>query len=147
MDKRKQKTIKEIRKKIGLDMQDRRNFLNVMINVKNAAESIKLQEGFINDLKAQLEAGIITEVNRHGQKLTKQHLSREIKSAEFQLNQMKLQLDYHKEDLYYKLFGKEGLIEKAGSFDKLIDNIEGHYLMVRDEVNKLTKKLGEKSAI
>jgi hypothetical protein len=142
MDKKKKKTIKEIRKKIGLQFQDRRDFLNALLNIANSEESIRLREEHLNQMKAELDSGVITERDRFGNTLTKEQLKREIVSVEFELRIMRLNLDYRKEDLYFKLYGKEGLIDKAGSLEKLKDQINGHFMFIRDEFEKIRKVLG-----
>ena len=139
MDKRKEKTLQEIRKEIGLQMQDRRSFLNALLNIENFEQSIELKNIHIIDMKAQISSGTITEKNRFDHNLTKQELEREIISSEFQLRQMKLNLDFLKEDFYYLLNTKVGLIDKAGSLEALKERIKAHFTLMREEYEKAKK--------
>ena len=136
MDKRKEKTLQEIRKEIGLQMQDRRSFLNALLNIENFEQSIELKNSHIIDMKAQISSGTITEKNRFDHNLTKEELERDIISSEFQLRQMKLNLDFLKEDFYYLLNTKVGLIDKAGSLEALKERIKAHFTLMREEYEK-----------
>ncbi len=143
MDKRKEKTLKEIRKEIGLQMQDRRNFLNAILNIENLEQSVKLETNRIIELKAEKESGIIKGKDANGNILTKEQLGENIIMAEFNLKRMKLALDYAKEDIYFRLYGKDGLIDKTGSIENLKKQIDGHFLLMRDEYQKIKDKIGE----
>lgn len=144
MDKRKQETLKEVRKRIGLQLQDRRNFLNIILNLENSEKSIELQDEHIVQMQAELVSNLITERDRFGNTLTKNQLKREIESSIFNLKMMKLNLDYNKEDIYFKLHGKEGLLDKAdGKIENLKKQIESHFALMREEYKKLKEKLGD----
>ena len=139
LDKRKDKTLKEVRQKIGLLLQDRRNFLNILLNLSNSEQSIELQKQYIQDLKIQLESGQITERDNFGNLLTKGKLKRSIPAVEHGLRKMELQLDFTKEDLYYSLHGNEGLLDKAGDYEKLKIKVRAHFDFIREEYDKLKK--------
>jgi len=146
MDKRKEKTLKEIRKEIGLQMQDRRNFLNAILNVENIEKSIELEDKHIISMKAELVSGFIKTKN-NGEILSKEQFEANIASEEFNFKRMRLALDYAKEDLYFRLYGKDGLIDKAGSVENIKKQIDGHFLLMRDEYKKIKEKIGGQIAV
>lgn len=147
MDKRKEKTLKEIRKEIGLQMQDRRNFLNAILNVENLEKSIELEDKHIVSMKAELTSGFIKTKNNNGEIISKEQFEANITTEEFNLKRMRLALDYAKEDLYFKLYGKDGLIDKAGNIENIKKQIDGHFLLMREEYKKIKEKIGEKNAV
>ena len=140
-DVKKEETLKEVRKRIGVQFDDRRNFLNAIMNIQNTEKSIELQKQFIEQMEDQKKTGKIEERDRFGNILTLNHLKREISANGFKLGQMELNLDYCKEDMFNKFHGNEGLIDRAGSVEKLKENIAGHYKFVREEYEKIKEKL------
>ena len=119
-------------------MQDRRNFLNSLLNIKNYEQSIWVKKEHIEDMKLQLTAGI-DEKDRFGHAMNPKQLKREITFAEFQLEQLQLALDFAKEDMYYILYVKEGVVSKAGSLEDLKDKVNAHFLLMREEWEKVKK--------
>lgn len=147
MDKRKEKTLKEIRKEIGLQFEDRRNFLNAILNIENLEKSINLEINHIANMKIEKESEIIKEKDNFGNLLSKEKLAENLTMAEFNLKRMKLALDYAKEDVYFRLYGKDGLIDKAGSIENIKKQIDGHFLLMREEYQKLKEKIGESNVV
>ena len=135
MDKRKEKTLKEVRKKIGIQIQDRRNLLKNLLSIEDIEQTIKLTENHLVDMKAQKLSGT-TERDQFGNIVTKRELDRKITMFEFQLKKLKVNLDILKEDLYLGLTTNEGLLDKAGSLIKLKENINSHYDLMRREYEK-----------
>ena len=139
MDKRKEETLKEVRKKIGLQLTDRRNFLNSLLNIENVTRSIEVKKEHIFQMDVQLKSGTIYEKDKFGNVMIKQQLAREITFSEFQLKQLKLNLDFAKEDLYYVLHTNEGAIDKAGGLVELKEKTIVHFELMREEYKKSMK--------
>lgn len=137
-DKKKEKTLEKVRKDIGLQMQDRRNLLNLLLNIENSKKSISLIKDQIDDMKVQLNSGSITE-KQNGIELSKKELERKIVHYEFTLKQAKLNLDFQKEDMFYLLNVNEGAIQKAGSLELLKEKIKAHFSLMREEYEKSMK--------
>ena len=140
MDKKKERTLQEVRKEIGLQMQDRRSFLNTLLNIKNLEMSIGLKKDHLTDLKSQLNS-IITERDKNGIVLTKEQVKRDIVVFEFQLKQTELNLDYVKEDLYYILHVNEGVMQKVKDFEDLKNKLNAHFALVREEYEKVKEAM------
>lgn len=138
MDKIKSKTLEEVRKKIGLQMQDRRIFLNKLLEIEDREKSIELKKRHIEKLKTQLDSEI-REKNKFNEFMTKDELVQEILFQEMQLKQFLLNLDYAKEDLYFILNVNEGVIAKAGSLKEVKPQINAHFNLMREEYEKLKK--------
>lgn len=134
------KSIKEIRKEIGLQTDDRKNFLNTLLNIENNEVSIVLQTKHIQQMKVQVNT-TISERDNFGNILTKDQLERRVTIREQELKDMKLKLKYEKETLYFALHSGTGLIDKAGSEEKLKEKVYAHYLMIEEEFEKFKKKL------
>lgn len=138
-DIKREKTLEEIRKKIGLQLQDRRNFLNILLNIKNQEKVIEIKKKHIEHMKLQLNSKI-TERDRFGNVMDEELLGRDIAIMESQLPQYELQLDYLKEDLYYCLHVNEGVLAKAGgNLEDVKEKIDAHFLMIREEFEKIKK--------
>lgn len=137
---KKVKSIKEIRKEIGLQMQDRRNYLNALLNVENMELSVKLQEKHINQIEAQLKSGQIEERDNFGNILTKNQLERRIPVRKQELKDMLLKAKYSKEDLYFGLHSGGGFIDKAGNVEKLNQKVKVHFLMIEEEYEKFKER-------
>lgn len=132
----KKETLKQVRKKIGIQIQDRRNFLKVLLSIEDLERTIELTISHIIDMNSQKDSGI-TERDQFGNLITKNELKRKITMFEFQLKKMKINLDILKEDLYLGLTTNEGLIDKAGSLIKLKENINSHYDLIKREYDKV----------
>lgn len=137
-DKRKENTLKEVRKKVGLQMQDRRRFLSAIMEVESGEKSIEAKQDHIRDMKVQVGAGV-TEKDQFGNTITKEQLQRTIVYGEFQLKGMRLGLDYKKEDLYFILHGVEGIIDKVGDLDEAKKKIRVHIDLMREEYDRIKK--------
>jgi len=138
MDKKKERTLAEVRKQIGLQLQDRRNFLNKLLEIENFEKSIGLKKEYIEELKSQLISEI-TEKDKSGQVMTKSQLKRDIAFHEFKIKEWELALDYSKEDLYYIMNVNEGVLQKVENLDDLKYKINAHFLLMREEYEKVKK--------
>lgn len=142
MSKRKEKTLAEVRRAIGLQMQDRRNFLNTLTNIENFEKSIELLNRHLKHMKVQLGSKSIEERDSFGNILTSEQLERKIEQFEFEQKKMELNLDFAKEDLYFVLNVNEGCVQKAGSLENLKDQVRTHYALMREEYEKTKKTIG-----
>ena len=140
MAKKKEKTLQEVRKEIGLQMQDRRSLLNTLLNIKNLEMSIGLKKDHIVDLKSQLNS-TITERDKNEILMTKEQIKRDIIVFEFQIKQTELNLDYVKEDLYYILNVNEGVMQKVENFEDLKNKLNAHFTLVREEYEKMKEAM------
>lgn len=137
-DKRKEMTLGEVRKKIGIQLQDRRNFLNKLLEIENFEKSIENKKEEIEEFKAQLDS-TITEKDKFGVLLTGEQLKRDISFFEFKLKGLELALDYSKEDLYYIMNVNEGVMQKVENLEDLKSIINAHFILMREEYEKVKK--------
>ena len=138
MDKRKEKTLKQVRKEIGLQRLDRLNLIKTLLDIEDIEQSIEMVKDHILDMKAQWNSEI-TERDQFGNALTKSELNRKITMLEFQTKKLGFNLDTRKEDLYFGLHTDEGLIDKAGGLEKLRDKVKAHFELIREEYDKTIK--------
>ena len=138
MDKRKEKTLKQVRKEIGLQRLDRLNLIKTLLDIEDIEQSIEMVKDHILDMKAQWNSEI-TERDQFGNALTKSELNRKITMLEFQTKKLGFNLDTRKEDLYFGLHTDSGLIDKAGSLEELRDKVKAHFELIREEYDKTIK--------
>ena len=146
--KHKERTLQEIRKEIGLQTQDRRQFLNALLNISNFEMSVELKKKHIENMRFQLSSGNLTEKDKFGNLMDAEMLKRDITIFEFQLKQLELNLDFAKEDLHFILHTNEGVLVKAGgTIEDLKEKVNAHFLMIRDEYDKIKKVMERTNAV
>ena len=147
-DKHKERTLQEIRKEIGLQTQDRRQFLNALLNISNFEMSVELKKKHIENMKSQVSSDNLTEKDKFGNLMDAEMLKRDITIFEFQLKQLELNLDFAKEDLHFILHTNEGVLVKAGgTIEDLKEKVNAHFLMIRDEYDKIKKVMESTNAV
>ena len=140
-DVRKEMTEQKVKAKLQLDLQVRRQILNLLQNVDNGEKSIKLQIEHVIDMKAQLASGNITQRDKFGNILNKTELPRTITTYEMNIKDMELQNNYFKEDLFHAINVRESSLH-GRSLEEIKTYLKNHYDLMNSEYEKIKKILG-----
>lgn len=127
-DKRLEKAKEQVKQTLDMNIQDRRRFVELIIEISAQYKSIQIQEEHIASMKVQLETGNVRQRDKFGHIIDKQDLGRFIAIFEMDLIRMKWRLDQLKEDFYYKT--------NSANPQDLNKTIAEHYAMIRAEYDK-----------
>lgn len=140
-DIRKEKTKKDVYEKLQMDLQVRRQILNLLKSIEDGETSIKLQTEHIADMRSQFDSGNITQRDKFGNILTKTEVPRTITIYEMNLKDMKLQNNFFKEDLFHAINVKESVLN-GRSLQEIKNYLTNHYDLMKSEYEKVKKVFG-----
>ena len=140
-DIRKEKTEQKVKAKLQMDLQVRRQILNLLKSIEDGEISIKLQTEHIADMRSQLDSGNITQRDKFGNVLTKTEVPRTITIYEMNLKDMKLQNNYFKEDLFHAINVKDSALH-GRSLPEIKTYLTNHYDLMKSEYEKIKKVFG-----
>jgi len=139
MDKRKEVALEKIKQSASNFLQDRRRILDLLREVESREKFLELTIQQNNNYKQQVLSGNIKAKNKYGDVLSKEELQREIEASEDSEKTARLQINYMKEDLFFKL-PKENT-------DTLFKEINEHFKKVTEAYDLLKKKIGDLNAV
>lgn len=140
-DIRKEKTMEKVKAKLQMDLQVRRQILDLIQQIELGEKSIELQVEHISDMQVQLESGKVRQQDKFGKTLDIKDFPRTITIFEMDLKKMKQQLDYFKEDLFHAVTVKDSVLH-GRSYEEIKNYINNHYEMIRMESKKIVEILG-----
>ncbi len=140
-DIRKEKTLEKVNAKLQMDLQVRRQILDLLQQIDSGEKSMALQTEHIASMKEQVDSGNIRQRDKFGNIFDKKDLPRTISIYEMDLLKMKLQLDYFKEDLFHAINVKDSVLH-GRSLHEIKNYLANHYNMVGEEYKKVKKVLG-----
>ena len=140
-DIRKEKTLEKVKAKLQMDLQVRRQILDLLQQIDSGEKSIELQTKHIASMKEQVDTGNIRQRDKFGNIFDKEDLPRTISIYEMDLLKMGLQLDYFKEDLFHAINVKDSVLH-GRSLQEIKKYFDQHYGMVREEYKKVKEVLG-----
>lgn len=142
-DIRKEKTMERVKAKqeLQMDLPIRRQIKDLLQQIDMGEKSIELQVDHISDMKIQLDSGNVRQQDKFGKTLDIKDFPRTITIFEMDLNKMKQQLDYFKEDLFHAINVKDSVLH-GRSFQEIKNYLNNHYAMIREESKKIKEVLG-----
>ncbi len=140
-DVRKEMTELRVKEKLQMDLQVRRQILNLLKQIEDGETSIQLQTEHIADMKVQVDSGSITQRDKFGNILNKTELPRTITIYEMNLKDMKLQNNYFKEDLFHAINVKDSTLN-GRSLPEIKTYLTNHYDLMKSEYEKVKKIFG-----